>query len=258
MVTSRTPCSRSPSLATRRVRDVRPHGFAPGYDALRSAVGPARLAMNDIVLVIIVVVFVALAYGLDRLSARASREITIPFEGDAPAADVKAALERIGCVVVDRPGGAIIGLLRGDGGDWGQEVTVTAEQNRLRVRSSFSGQQITGASKNQENVDRFSAEWERRAEVAAAAVADPSIREEAEAQARKAARDALRGGAVAIAIGIGVLVLAALPAREGASPSGSVRLAGIGLVVIGYGLPRAVAAAARLRKKPGTPPSRFA
>jgi hypothetical protein len=200
-------------------------------------------------LVAMAVVAMALAIFFSRPS-RTAREATLPWKGKGfPRAEVKAALERMGCLVSDDGGSALTGLLSDDGPNWGQEVTVTTEPGRLRVRSAFSGSQAFGASKNQENVDRFLVEWERRTEFEAAA-ADPAVREASELKAREVARNALWGGGLATAAGLALLLFAFLaPSREGYSGASSkIRLIGLALIPIAYGLPRVMAAVARLRK----------
>lgn len=207
--------------------------------------------MSDSFLVIALLVAVAIAIILWRLSSSTVREITIPFEGSGlPRNEVRAALERMGCVVSDDGGGAVTGLTPGDALSFGQVLTIRAERGHLRVRSSFSDGQAWRGSKNQENVDRFRVEWERRNEVGAAA-ADPAVRAASEARARDVARRTIWSGGFAVAAGLGILLVVFLvPSREGASPGGKFYLAGLGAVLLGYGIPRVRAAAARLRKKP--------
>jgi hypothetical protein len=206
--------------------------------------------MSPLILILLILVVAVAFYGLSRLSSSTAREVAIPFaDGELPRAEVKAALERMGCLASDDGGSAITGLLPGSGGSWGQEVTVKIETGRIRVRSAFSSSQAFGARKNQENVDRFRAEWERRAEVRAAA-ADPVVQASSEARAREVARNTMWGGGLAVAAGMGLLSIAlCVPAREGASPGSKISLVGLALMPLAYGLPRVWAAVARLRKK---------
>jgi hypothetical protein len=172
-----------------------------------------------------------------------ARGITLPFTGsDSPRAQVVATLERMGCLVSGGEGDVITGLTAGDGLSWGQEVTVTIEPGRLRVRSSFSSPQVFGAKKNQKAVDRFKLEWERRGE--------PWDREWAEAVARDNAWDALGSGGLWVGLGVAILLLVLfVPAQPGGSPGGKFYLAGTAFVALAYGLPRVRAALARLRRK---------
>lgn len=204
--------------------------------------------MSSLILLALAVAVVF--YGLSKLESSTAREGVIPLaDGELPRDEVKAALERMGCVLADDGGGVITGLLPGRGGSWGQEVTVRIETGSMRVRSAFSRSQLFGARKNQENVDRFRAEWERRAESRAAA-ADPVVQASSEARARAVARNTVWGGGLAVAAGLGLLSVALfVPAREGASPGSKVRIVGFALVPLAYGLPRVWAAVARLRRK---------
>jgi hypothetical protein len=172
-----------------------------------------------------------------------ARAITIPIEGgESPRAEVVTVLERMGCVVSGGEGDVITGLTATEGFSWGQELTVTIEPGRLRVRSAFSNPQIFGAKKNQSLVDRFKVEWEQRGE--------PWDREWAEAVARDNAWDALGSGGLWLGFGVAILLLVLLvPTRKGASPGGKFYLVGIACMVIAYGLPRVHGALKRLRRK---------
>lgn len=205
--------------------------------------------MSPLSLILAVLFSVGFFWALSRLSSRTSREITIPFEGtELPMAEITAALERMGCLVSEQDGHAITALTPGDMVSFGQVLTIRAESGRLRVRSRFSDGQAWRGSKNQENLDRFKIEWDRRREFQATA-ANRTVRAASEAEARGVARKALWRGQVAVAFGVGILLLAFfLPRREGESGS-RFYLAGLALWALLYGLVRMRAAVARLRKK---------
>jgi hypothetical protein len=206
--------------------------------------------VTPIAIILLILAFGVVFYGLSRLSSITVREITIPFaEGNPPREEVKAALERMGCVVSDNGSGAVTGLHPGRDFSWGQQVTVTTEPRQLRVRSCFSNSQAFGGEKNQENIDRFRAEWERRADFRAA-MADPAVRASSEARAREVARNGAWGGSVAVAAGLALLLLALFVPSEGSRGS-RLKLLGLALLPLAYGLPRVSAALARLRKKAG-------
>lgn len=205
--------------------------------------------MSPLALILAVMVVAAGFYGLSKLSSSTEREIAIPLaDGEASRDEVRAALERMGCLVPDGRGRTITGLLSGSLGNWGQEVTVTIGTRRLRVRSCFSTSQIFGGRKNQENVERFRAEWERRAEVRMAA-GDPAVRASSEVRAREVARGVVQGGGLTVAAGLALLLIAVLvPTRAGASPGAKLRIVGLALIPLAYGVPRVWAALARRRK----------
>jgi hypothetical protein len=197
----------------------------------------AEDAMPSLMLILLVVVVAAAFYGLTRLASSTAREVVISFgPGEPSGEEVKAALERMGCLVSGDRGRVITGFLSGSGGSWGQEVTVTIDPGRLRVRSCFSNSQVFGARKNQENVDRFRAEWDRRDEFRVAA-GDTAVLASTEMRAREVAGDALLGGALAVIAGLALLLIAAfVPSREGASPGGKLRLVGLAMIPLAYGV----------------------
>jgi hypothetical protein len=204
--------------------------------------------MSPVIVVVVVLVAAVLFFGLNRLSARTARELTIPFAGgELPGGEVTTALERMGCVVSDQAGDEITAFTPGDALSFGQIMTVKMEHGQLRVRSSFSDSQAWRGNKNQENVERFAKEWARRTEFRAAAI-DPAVRAAAEASAVKNARKTLWGGAFAVAVGVGFLLLLLVPARGAAGQSANVRILAFALIPLGYGLPRVWAAWSRLRK----------
>jgi hypothetical protein len=204
--------------------------------------------MSPLFVVVVVIAAAGLFFGLNWLSARTSREITIPFAGgDLPASEVTAAFERMGCVVSCPTGDEITAHTPSDALSFGQIMTVKLENGALRVRSSFSDSQAWRGSKNQENVERFKKEWERRAEFTAAAF-DPAVRATAEASALKNARKTLWGGVFAVAVGVGFLLLLLVPARGAAGKGANLRILAFALIPLAYGLPRIWAAWSRLRK----------
>lgn len=206
--------------------------------------------MSSTVMVIAAILLVGILYCGFKLTSRTARELVIPLAGSDPSADeIKAVLERMGCLVAEDRTITVTGFLPGDGLHWGQEVTVTVERGQLHVRSSFSGSQAFGASKNQENVERFEAEW-RRAPFRGAAT--PTELAVSEARAREVARRSLRAGSLWIGAGAGLFALA-LVAKEGVYARADGRLMVPAFALLAYGVPRTWAAIARLRKKPRRP-----
>ncbi len=188
-------------------------------------------------------------YGAYRASVATPREITIPFtSNELPVPEVKAAFDRMGVLVSAESPSEVTGV-RSDWG-WGQVLTVTAEPGRLRIRSEFADTRVWGAEKNQENVERFRAEWERRAEVEAAAV-DPVVHAMSESKVRDLARKSMWGSGFCIVFGLGVLaVVLLLPTQKGASSGGMFTVAGLGIVSLAVGVRGITAAARRLRQGP--------
>lgn len=206
--------------------------------------------MHFLTVLAVVLGSAAFIFVASRISSWTVCEITIPLAGGATQDQVRAAMERMGCLMAEASENVSTGFISGDGFNWGQKLTVTVERDLLRVRSRFSGSQAFGAEKNQENVERFRIEWERRGSVEAVAE-DPEIRKASVERARQVAQRARWGGGLAVSVGLILLFIALARSTEGAPASGTFRLAALALVPLLYGLPRLLAGASRLRKKTG-------
>jgi hypothetical protein len=201
--------------------------------------------MSTTAFVLILALVVGLVYGLNRLQARTERQILIPFDGDTfPRDTVRQALERVGCTIVQNSADEVCGSLPLDGLNWGQKITVRMKDRQLLVRSSFTGSQVFGGSKNQKNIDLFLKEWNQRANYACAS---PVELASLEVFARKNARKSLLIGSLMALVGGGLLALVVfVPAREGSSPGSKYRLIGLAAPVLLIGLVSVWAGARRL------------
>jgi len=201
--------------------------------------------MSTIAYVLIVALVAILGYGLSRLQARTDRQTSIPFDSDTfPRDAVRQALERMGCTVAQDSDGEVCGSLPLSGMNWGQQITVKMKERELLVRSSFTGSQIFGGQKNQENIDSFLREWIQREKYAAVT---PSESASQEAFARKNARKSLMIGSLMAIAGGGFLTLVTfIPAHEGASPGNKFHLIGLGAPALFMGIASIWAGARRL------------
>jgi hypothetical protein len=189
-----------------------------------------------------------LFFSMWKLSAATAREETISVSPtEFSSHEIRAALERMGCVVSTENPRHISGVIAGGMGSWGQEVSVTYKDGTMHVRSSFVQTQAFGGKRNQGNVDSFKQEWKRRLDRQINSPEQHVLQEE---KAIGNAKSAIRSGWTLISIG-SALVAFALLGSLNSSPrwSSVIRLFGMGASLAGIGLFNLRVGTARIKKE---------
>jgi hypothetical protein len=183
---------------------------------------------------------------LEKLCRSTDRKEAIPLGAEPfSAREVKKALERIGCVILDDTPTYITGLRSGDLVNWGQEISVEARGEEMLVKSTFVHSQIIGDGRNQENVDAFVREWDRRREFPRSGEDDGEFDQ---GSPSSNAISAVVFGTIWVLIGAFIMRFVI---RGGFDPdkklSSQLRLSGMASFALGYGLVKVRAGLARIR-----------